>query len=1308
MNDHDHDEDEVKVILGPDLTSTRSYMDKKTYRHITLPNGLQCVLICDTVTMRQRKLGNNGHGDDEEEEESESNDDDTNDNDDDSEEDDDDGTRKAATALLVNVGSYHDPPYLQGISHFLEHMLFLGTEDFPIENAYDSFLNQHGGDDNAYTDMEHTLYHYCIPQDNNSKHVWKALEMFSSFFKCPLLKGEMADRELKAVESEFELNKNSDDCRLSQLMAFTCGMDGNAPIMGNDWKGCLEEEKEDGNSPSSSSSSSKKPFHPFAKFPWGNMNSLKTEPEAKGIDVMKELREHFKSYYYAKNMRLVVMAGYELDEIQRQVVQHFRGIPANPRNNGSSSGGVDNTNNDINTANDVATATATTTNLHPHKLPFHSSSLGKIYRALPVRHRHTLSLTWQIPSICSHWRTKPAEYLAHLLGHEASGSILAVLKQRGWATGCSAGTGDDGEGDSSMHALFGFSFSLSEEGVQHWEKVIGVVFSYLGMLKYYFNEGYVDENGEKKEGLPRWIYNELKSIAELSYKYADEGDVTDTVEVVAEAMAPWYNIPTDRLLDGDTLLFGEVVDNDCVRDLLFNYFIPTNMRLDFMSSLFGREADFKDGKGLSPNSEEKKAEDSVEMAVEKDCAAAVFDIEKAGAPTIEPRFETKFWVETISSSIMKQWEENSTPQLPGSELELKLPPINSYIPSNFELKPLPADDSSHPLLNCSVKVCIGNGKKKQWYPACVIKFKTEKNNHLLLLHFEDEHEQWYTIDSNIVDTDADAIEAGFESSFDKGNVKFRVTAVPREGEGVVFSYGDADHEYDVEDGVAFPPVPPASPASRLPQLVYHQNSLKLWHMQDRRFKRPLADLRLNFVCDGMNDALKQACMDLFCKLCADALAETCYLASVCELGSSLYSTDTGFSIHVNGFDDKVLVLAKEVLDVVMSFRGRDGHSCLPSSIKDSRFDACLEVLLRNYRNSGMDASSFVTGLRLLCFKPSTKSSFSKLKALTGISSEKFVECMNETLQKISVEAYYHGNVCREDADEAAEMISEALTIHHRGLPKKKMPSKLIIKAKDMVDHHIITSPTVDPKDPNTSGKVIVAMDIFYALTSLANFFSCFTVEVYFQIGKDDLTNRVLTDMLERILDEPFYNELRTKEQFGYAVSCGARWTFGVLGMSFKVTTACKTADEASARIDRFLGEFRAQIENMSNESFLEHLASLAKEKLEMFDSMEDECESNWSEICEGRYDFEGHLKEVQCLRTITKENVLAAYDDWLHPICHKGKPKKRRRVVFHVIGEGTIGRPLVKDPSDVGEHIDGLVRDFHNSVKGETWGKITF
>ena len=243
-------DDDDDVILGPDLNPTRSKMDKKLYRHITLSNGLQCVLICDTVAMRQRKLE---HYDDESSDGDDDDDDDGSDIEgEEDDDDDDDGLRKAATALLVNVGSYHDPPHLQGLSHFLEHMLFLGTEEFPIENEYDSFLAQHGGDDNAYTDMEHTLYHYCIPQDGSSgdKTVWRALEMFSSFFKCPLLSGGSVDRELNAVESEFELNKKDDDNRLGQLMAYTCGMDGFAPIMG-------KEYKKEGDA--------QKPFHPFAK-----------------------------------------------------------------------------------------------------------------------------------------------------------------------------------------------------------------------------------------------------------------------------------------------------------------------------------------------------------------------------------------------------------------------------------------------------------------------------------------------------------------------------------------------------------------------------------------------------------------------------------------------------------------------------------------------------------------------------------------------------------------------------------------------------------------------------------------------------------------------------------------------------------------------------------------------------------------------------------------------------------------------------------------------------------------------------------
>lgn len=119
-----------------------------------------------------------------------------------------------------------------------------------------------------FADMEHTLYHYCIPQDSE-KNVWKAMEMFSSFFKCPLLNGGSMDRELNAVESEFELNRKDDDNRRSQLMSYTCGMNGDAPIMGRKWHPAMNDDR-DGRRPEEAGAgegciATEKAFHPFAK-----------------------------------------------------------------------------------------------------------------------------------------------------------------------------------------------------------------------------------------------------------------------------------------------------------------------------------------------------------------------------------------------------------------------------------------------------------------------------------------------------------------------------------------------------------------------------------------------------------------------------------------------------------------------------------------------------------------------------------------------------------------------------------------------------------------------------------------------------------------------------------------------------------------------------------------------------------------------------------------------------------------------------------------------------------------------------------
>lgn len=149
-------------------------------------------------------------------------------------------------------------------------------------------------------------------------------------------------------------------------------------------------------------------------------------------------------------------------------------------------------------------------------------------------------------------------------------------------------------------------------------------------------------------------------------------------------MCPWWNLPDERLLDGDSLLFGDVVDNSVVKDLLFDYMTPENTRIDLMSSSFGRDGD----NGIT-QLDSSSSGDTIKDEIKPNYP--LFDIARAGPPTIEPRFGTKFWVESISNNTIQQWSSAAAPQLPVQDLMLSLPPKNPFIPLNLDLKPLPGE-----------------------------------------------------------------------------------------------------------------------------------------------------------------------------------------------------------------------------------------------------------------------------------------------------------------------------------------------------------------------------------------------------------------------------------------------------------------------------------------------------------------------------------------------------------------------------------------------------------------------------------------
>ena len=60
----------------------------------------------------------------------------------------------------VNAGSWSEPNVVPGLAHFLEHMLFIGSETYQETDYFFEFLSKNGGDANAYTADSHTNYFY--------------------------------------------------------------------------------------------------------------------------------------------------------------------------------------------------------------------------------------------------------------------------------------------------------------------------------------------------------------------------------------------------------------------------------------------------------------------------------------------------------------------------------------------------------------------------------------------------------------------------------------------------------------------------------------------------------------------------------------------------------------------------------------------------------------------------------------------------------------------------------------------------------------------------------------------------------------------------------------------------------------------------------------------------------------------------------------------------------------------------------------------------------------------------------------------
>lgn len=382
-----------------------SPMDDRSYRALTLDNGLQVLLISDPAT------------------------------------------QKAAAALDVYVGSGDNPEGRGGLAHFLEHMLFLGTEKYPDPAEYEQYITEHGGNRNAYTSFDHTNYFFDI----NADYLPEALDRFAQFFVAPNLDAEYVDREMNAVQAEYQMGLNNDGRR---------GLDVLQALMN--------------------------PEHPYSQFSVGSLESLADRPEA---PIRAELIEFYERYYKAGNMRLVVLGKESLDSLEATTLASFSEVPA---------GQVE---------HDILDMPI----FPADRLP------AKVYIE-PTAANRSVELVFPIADYRSDYRTNPGRYLGHLVGHEGPTSLLAQLKREGLAESLSAGTGLGWRGG----ALFYIDIALTEAGVAAYPRVVQMTHTALQKIR--------------EQGPQSWVFDELKRLSDLDFRFQEKGEPIRYVSRLADAM----------------------------------------------------------------------------------------------------------------------------------------------------------------------------------------------------------------------------------------------------------------------------------------------------------------------------------------------------------------------------------------------------------------------------------------------------------------------------------------------------------------------------------------------------------------------------------------------------------------------------------------------------------------------------------------------------------------------------------------------------------------------------------------------------
>jgi insulysin len=185
------------------------------------------------------------------------------------------------SSCSIGIGAGYLQDEFPGTAHFLEHLLFMGSEKYPEQNDYHSYIQINGGYDNAFTGDNITCYYLCL----ETTFLKKGIEMLSWFFRAPLLDEKHIESEMEIIDSEHQKNILMD-----------------AWIMDDIFKNFISDNNK------------------YKKFGTGNLESLKNITK-------NDILGFYNKYYTTDNIFVCVVDSKPINVMINEYIEYFRQIP---------------------------------------------------------------------------------------------------------------------------------------------------------------------------------------------------------------------------------------------------------------------------------------------------------------------------------------------------------------------------------------------------------------------------------------------------------------------------------------------------------------------------------------------------------------------------------------------------------------------------------------------------------------------------------------------------------------------------------------------------------------------------------------------------------------------------------------------------------------------------------------------------------------------------------------------------------------------------------------------------------------------